>query len=368
MLARMVCCRSLIGPRLVLIAVVSACLAALIPPAAQAGVANAGLRPARAADPLSGLRWGDYSGPLDEVFPAYRRAGGSDRRLLGEIALRPRVRWFGAWYSDAQAERTARQYIANVTGGNPNVLAQMAVFRLVPWEAEACHRLPTAAEQASYERWIRAFAAGIGSARVALILQPDLPFALCVPHRSRLPLHLVAYAAGVFAALPHATVYIDAGAADWPSVGEAAAILRSSGVRYARGFALDATHYDATASEIRFGQQVVRKLTAAGVPGRHFVINTAENGRPFTYQHYGDASTYDNAPVCPSHARRGCVALGIPPTWDVASPRWHLSARVRAIAARYVDAYLWIGRPWLEHQADPFDLARALALARANPF
>jgi endoglucanase len=368
MLARMVRRHSLTRHRLALLGAVAACLTALLPPAAQAGVANAGLRATRAGDPLSGLRWGNYSGALDEVFPAYRRARGGTRRLLGEIALRPRVRWFGGWYSEAQAERTAREYIANVTGGNLNVLAQMAVFRLAPWEAEACHRLPTAAEQASYQGWIRAFAAGIGRARVALILQPDLPFALCLPHHSKLPLRLVSYAAAVFAALPHTTVYIDAGAADWPSVGEAAAILRSAGVRYARGFALNATHYDGTGSEIRFGQQVVRKLAATGVPGRHFVINTAENGRPFTYQQYGDASTYDNAPVCPSRAGRRCVALGIPPTWAVASPRWRLSGRTRVLAARYVDAYLWIGRPWLEHQADPFDLARALALTRANPF
>lgn len=335
---------------------------------AEAGVANAGLGPARPGDPLSGLPWGNYSGPLDEVFPAYRQAQGADRSLLGEIALRPRVRWFGAWYSDAQARQTASRYIANVTAGNPDVLVQMAVFRLRPWEGEACRRLPTTAEQVSYERWIRAFAAGIGNARVALILQPDLPFALCVPHHSKLPLHLVAYAADVFAALPRTTVYIDAGAGDWPTVGEAAAILRVAGVRQVRGFALDATHYDSTSNEIQFGQRVVRRLAALGVPDRHFVINTAQNGRPFTYQQYGDPSRYDNAAVCSSPAARRCVALGIPPTWDVASPRWPLSPRIRRLAARYVDAYLWLGRPWLDHQSDPFDLARALALARANPF
>ncbi len=335
---------------------------------ARAGVANAGLTAARPGDPLSGLRWGNYSGPQDEVFPAYRRARGTERRLLAEIALRPRVRWFGPWYSDAQARRTAGQYIANVTGGDPDVLAQMAVFRLVPWEDGACRRLPTAAEQSSYKRWIQAFAAGIGDARVALILQPDLPFAACVPHHSKLPLRLVAYAAGVFAALPHTSVYIDAGAADWPSAGEAAAILRSAGIRYVRGFALDATHYDSTAHQVLFGREVAVRLAAMGFPGRHFVINTAQNGRPFTYQQYHHPSSYDNAPVCRSRAAERCVALGIPPTWQVASPRWGLSARVRAIAARYVDAYLWIGRPWLDRQSDPFDLNRALALARANPF
>lgn len=342
-------------------------LLALLAPRAQAGVANGGLSTAR-ADPLAGLSWGNYSGSLDEVFPAYRRARGSVRRLLGEIARRPRVRWFGSWYSDDQAERIARQYIANVTGGNPNLLAQMAVFRLQPWEGEACRRLPTAAEQASYTRWIQAFAAGIGSSRVALILQPDLPFALCLPNHSKLPLHLVAHAARVFAALPHTSVYIDVGAADWPSVGEAAAILRASGIASARGFALGATHYASTSAEVRFGHQIIGKLAAMGFPGRHLVINTAQNGRPFTFQQYHDPATYDNAPVCSSPTAHRCVALGIPPTAQVAAARWHLAPGVRSLAARDVDAYLWIGRPWLDRQSDPFDLARALALARSNPF
>ncbi len=334
---------------------------------ARAGVANAGLVGASSHDPLAGLPWGNYAGPQDEVFPAYRAASGPQRRLLGQIALRPRVRWFGSWYPDREAEQVARQYVADVTGGHPNVLAQAAVFRLVPWEDAACQGLPSAGQQSSYKRWIDAFAAGLGSSRVALILQPDLPFALCVPGRSKLPLALVAYAARRFDALPHTTVYIDAGAADWETVAQAASILRQAGVRYARGFALNATHYGSTASEIAYGSQVVHALQAEGISGKHYVINTAENGRPFTYQQY-HGSNYDNATTCRTRASIRCVTLGIPPTTDVAARRWGLTGRARATAAKLVDAYLWIGRPWLDNQADPFDLHRTLALALTSPF
>ncbi len=334
---------------------------------ARAGVANAGLSGPRHGDPIAGMAWGNYSGPQDEVFPAYRAATGRDRQLLAKIALRPRVRWFGAWYPTAVIERTVRDYIANATAGNPAALAQVAVFRLVPWERAACGRLPTAAEQADYRQWIDAFAAGIGSSRVALILQPDLPFALCAPGHSGLPSQLVAYAARLFDALPHSTVYIDAGAADWPTVRQATRLLESAGVRYARGFALNATHYDATGHEITFGAAVARALAAAHVPGRHFVINTASNGEPFTYQEYRGPD-FNNAAVCRTRASRRCVTLGIPPTWQVSSPRWRLSPRDRGLAARYVDGYLWYGRPWLDDQADPFDLSRSLALAATTPF
>lgn len=342
-------------------------LACLSSSPALAGTANEGVSGASRANPLAGLPWGSYSGRDDEVFPYYRRAQGEDKRLLSLIALRPRVRWFGSWYPNSTAASTAREYIANATGGNPNALAQLAVFRLVPWENDACHRLPTTTDQGSYRQWIDAFAAGIGSSRVALILQPDLPFASCVPHHSRLPLQLVAYAARRFSALAHATVYIDAGASDWSSVRDANSLLLAAGVRYARGFALGATHYDSTEREIRFGARVAAALGRAGLRSRHFVINTASNGRPFTYQQYHGAD-FDNAPVCRTRSQHRCVTLGIPPTTNVASARWRLSRRARTLAAHLVDAYLWIGRPWLDNQADPFDLQRSLALAATTPF
>jgi len=351
-------------------ALVGACVSiALSAVPAQAGVANAGVPGASASDPLAGLPWGNYSGPRDEVFPSYRAASGRNRALLAKVALRPRVRWFGSWYADDQARQIAASYLANVTGGNPNVLAQMAVFRMEPWEGTACHSLPTAAQQSSYRTWIDAFAQGIGSARVALVLQPDLPFSLCVPGHSLLPLRMIAYAAQVFSALPHTTVYLDAGAGDWESVGQASWMLRMAGIRHVRGFALNATHYDTTSSQIHFGVRVIRSLAAAGVHGVHFVINTSGNGRGFTYQQYhGNVHTFGNARVCQGARNWPCVTLGIPPTSNVASRRWRLSAGERRLAARYVDAYLWIGRPWLVGQTDPFDLQRTLLLAASTPF
>jgi endoglucanase len=333
---------------------------------ALAGVANRGVRGAPSSNPLAGLTMGNYTGSGDEVFPAYDSASGSQRGLLAKIALTPRMRWFGIW--DPDPRLTAADYISNVTGGNSGVLAQMAVFRLQPWENEATRRLPTAAEQAAYRSWIDGFAAGIGGARVALVLQPDLPFALSVPHHSTLPLRLVAYAARRFSALPHTTVYIDVGASDWPSVAQAMSLLRGAGVRYTRGFALGATHYATTADEVRFGARVAGALARSGIRGMHFVVNTAQNGAGFTYQQYNRPSSFDNATVCRHRGQPRCVTLGIPPTTDVANRRWRLAPSVGRLAARYEDADLWIGRPWLDNQNDPFDLARSLALARTAPF
>jgi endoglucanase len=320
-------------------------------------------------NPLTGRRWGVFKGKADQSWQPYVSSTGVNRTLLAKISLRPKAKWFGKWISNDAIKSKVRDYIANSTGGDPDVLVQMTVFRMVPWEHEACRRLPTVAEQASYKQWTDRFAAGIGSAHVALILQPDGPFALCAPHASRLPSQLIGYSARTFSALPNTSVYIDAGASDWPKGDpvKAAQILMPAGIRYARGFALDSTHYVSTASDIDFGTQLTAELARRGVPGRHFVINTAQNGRPFTFGQARGPSP-DNAKVCETKTETLCVTLGIPPTTDVANARWALSAGQRARAKAHVDGYLWFGRPWLFMQADPFDLQRALSLARTTPY
>jgi endoglucanase len=177
---------------------------------------------------------------------------------------------------------------------------------------------------------------------------------------------MVAYAAQVFSALPHTTVYIDGGARDWEPVSKAVWLLRNAGVAYTRGFALNNTHYDSTGAELLFGAAVVRGLARAHVTGMHFVINTAENGAGFElYKYHGDKV---NPTVCPNRHGRACATLGIPPTSHTALVRWKLSTRQRKIAAALADAYLWIGRPWLDAATYPFELERALGLAASTPF
>ncbi len=297
---------------------------------ASAGVANAGLRRASHADPLAGMRWGHFTGGTDGVYPAYKAAHGRDHRLMAKIALRPLAFWFGDWFPDRFAGAVVRRYIANVTRHNPNVLAQVTVFRLNPWEFAACFDTPSARLQAGYRHWINNFASGIGSSRVALILQPDLPFALCAP--TGVPLRLVAYAARRFTTLPHTTVYLDAGAAEWASPGQAAWLLERAGIRHVRGFELNATQFGSVGEDLGFGAQVEHQLAMAHIHRKHFVINTDQNGSPFLAGQYHGRYP-NNPPVCRSRRQRICVSLGIPPTTHVASRRWHLSRKARRIAA-----------------------------------
>lgn len=313
--------------------------------------------------------WGVYQGLAEQAWLPYVVASPDQKNLLDKIVQRPKATWFGHWQPDSDIEDRVRKYIALTTGGDPEVLVQTSIFRMVPWERDACKRLPSAAEQASYKRWIDGFVAGVGDAHMAVIMQPDGPFVLCVPGNSKVPANLIKYGVQKLSALPNTSVYIDGGAADWnrDDPKRALEMLIPMGIRYARGFALNSTHYDSTERQVRYSAKVSKALAARGMPGKYGVINTASNGRPFKGYKY-NGPNFDNARACTSVQDKRCVTLGIPPTVDVGAPGWGLDSHTRKLAEQYVDAYMWFGRPWLYNQASPFDMNRALTLARTTPY
>src|SRR3954453_23306712 len=327
--------------RIAILAVLAIGLAA---PNAVAGVANAGLSGAP-SNPIAGVKWGPYrtdstDPSLDAPSAYYNPARNArDRADFAKLLAVPRFRWFGAWvptFNEGNkwgARRTAAKYIEAVQRGDRNVAVGMGVFRLQPFEREACKRLPTAAEVADYQRWIQEFAGGISDSRVILLLQPDMPFTLCLPRNSQIHLKLINWTVKQFSALPHTTVYIDAGASDWLRPSQAASMLKRAGVACARGFGLNLTHYDSTARSVAYGKQIVRLLARRGVRGVHFTVSTAMNGRPFiSYKH---KPTFKLGIECKSRSDRACVTLGQKPTTQTSTP--------------LCDGYLWFGRPWIDN-------------------
>jgi hypothetical protein len=324
----------------------------------------------RRANPLANRPWGNYYGDGDQAWGPYQSASGETRSLLAKIVLQPRSKWFGAWIGDGEIEGKVRDYIATAQAGDPDALVQLATFRLKPWEHDACRSLPSAAQAAGYRAWTDALARGIGDSPVAITLQADGPFALCAPGGSQAYSSLIRYSAQVLGSLPNAAVYIDAGAEDWLAgdVDEALRLLVPAGVEYVRGFSLNNTHYNSAELEVDFGAKVVEALAARGIGDKHFVVNTSSNGKPFPGSTYAGKGHFDNADACRSLDDTTCVTLGIPPTTHVADPAWGMSKSNRRKAAMYADAFMWIGRPWLFMQADPFDLQRALQLVRTWPY
>ena len=363
-------------PRLVRLAVTGVALATVLAGLNGLSQGSAGAAPVVAhvtahvtkGNPLVGT-WG-VDTTMNDSNPAYEawvKATGTTKQLIARIALRPRVQWFGAWQSSDRIHRIVSDYIATIHSTNRNAIALMAMFGIPKWESPENQRHWSKAEIADWHKWVDQAASAIGANRVAMVLQPDLIYATQNSNPS-VPLSMIAYAAKKFGSLPNTTIYLDAGARDYvpPKGVSMVNVLRSAGIKYARGFSLDDTHHDAINSEIGYGNTLAAGLARAGLPN-HFVINTAGNGRPTTV---AQMKTYVDNPACSSAKQKLCIALGIPPTTATSDTHWGLTAANRAIAARLVDAYLWVDRVWITSQSKGgvYSVQRSVNLGRWTPF
>jgi endoglucanase len=345
-------------------AMLAMCATALVlaAPAARAGTANGGL-PGAGADPIGGMTWGAPHD--DDLWNAYESESGSQKAVLGKLALQPRAVWLGWWWPTDQVRAEAALTVADTQNGNPNVLTEFATFELHPWEEKRTadgpwYATPNASWNVSAdEAWYRNLAAGIGSARALVIVQADLPFALKTI--STAPERIDTYAARILSANPHTTVYIDGGTFGWVTAASDASLLIRNGIRYARGFALDDTDYDPTATEDLFGARVIAALAKLGVRGKHFIVDTDENGQPYKPDQV-PGRNINTAPTCHAQIQTVCQRTGIPPTTDVAWSGWNLGTAASTAAKLYCDGYVWSGRPW-DIDAGPFDLQNAQWLA-----
>ena len=264
---------------------------------------------AASGDPFAGQTWWVSPHSNAAKTAAQWRAAGrtADAGELQKIAAEPGSAWFGDWNGNVKADVANRIAMERAGGATQSVLvAYRAGLRAT------C----TASSQAQYRAWIRQFAAGIGSSRAAVILEPDglagLPSECRSAAAQRAQLAMFADAVWVLSALPNVAVYLDAGNKGWNSAATMAQRLTAAGVARARGIALNVSNFDATANEVGYGKQI---LAALGMPDKHLLIDTSRNGR-------GANGVWCNP------AGRG---LGHRPTAHTGDP--------------LVDAYFWIKTP-----------------------
>lgn len=313
----------------------------------------------------------------NQIYTDFTSVSGDYRTLLGRSAMRSRARFYGAWSGTGSTlESKLRRYIEDAQKGDPSTIVPLVTFRMWP-RGEGDRAAFSTTDSTRFKQWYDAAARAIGDSRVAVIFEPDLP--LILPRHgtadTKARMALSRYAVKKLSALPRTSVYVDAGSADWLRMHEVVPFLQQAGVAYARGFSLGATHYDSTSSNVLYARQVSLALANKGIRGKKAVIDTADNGRPFTHGKYHQllrsgarVNHFDNADVCVNRTQQYCNTLGIPPTADVANRRWRHTDAVNSAARGYVDAYLWFGRPWLRMQADPYCRVRALQVGRTTPW
>jgi endoglucanase len=226
-------------------------------------------------NPLEGARF--YTNPsrnlAGTVIRQIRHRRPQAAALLRVIAEEPETKRFGGF--NDQPGAAVSQYLATAHRDDPGAVPLIATYRLKHVSCGGYADPPEEVER--YKRWYEAFARGIGSHRVVLFYEIDaLITTKCLSRIGlRRRIDEVRTAIGLLAPLPHAVVYVDAGAGDAHNVRYIARLLRRVGVGRIQGFFTNSTHQNWTRREIRYGRELVRRLR--GKP--HYVINTAANGR-----------------------------------------------------------------------------------------
>jgi endoglucanase len=176
-----------------------------------------------------------------------------------------------------------------LTGGTPTEVAQVvrrtlaqaefqrAVPVFVPYNIPGrdCGGYSAGGAQTTpaYTAWIDAIAGAVRERDAVVILEPDalanLPSdcgydptgALTTDRYTQL-----SYAIGAFEALPRTRVYVDAGHSKWHSVGTIASRLAQAGVSHTQGFFLNASNYQPTEAQTRYGGWISKCIAFASDP------------------------------------------------------------------------------------------------------
>jgi endoglucanase len=228
--------------------------------------------PPTGGDPLAGARF--FVDPQSEAAVAAR-----SHPALSVIASQPGTARFGSFSMGSpyvpDIGTAVSRYLTRAQAQEPGTIPLLTTYRLVYGHCRNWSDPPS--EQQSYHNFIEGFAQGIGSYPAVLFLEQDsLITSPCLSsHGLTVRMNELLDAINVLTSTcPHLVIYLDAGAADALRARKTANLLNRAGVSKIQGFFLNSTHFDSTSREMRYGEQI-SKLTG----GKHFVINTGENGR-----------------------------------------------------------------------------------------
>lgn len=247
---------------------------------------------------------------VDPLMPA-AQAG----KKFAAIGRKPQALWITDYYPTRTVSSAVRAYTARANHADKTPM--LAIYA-IPDRDCGLYSAGGFATYPLYRAWIRQVAQGVRGQKAIVVLEPDaVPFMgdpRCTDAAPRQ--RALAYAAERLSDAG-AWVYLDAGHSGWRTPEEMAPLLKASGMRYARGFSTNVGNYRRTADEIDYARALSRRLAAIGVPGRHYVIETARNG-----------------------------ADGDPVDGDVCNPTWaRVGVAPRLLFSKRLDGVLWIKHP-----------------------
>lgn len=230
-------------------------------------------KPRRAKDPRRRLGlFVDPRMPAAQQGAAYRK-----------IARQPQALWFTDYYPTSSVRSAALDYLRRAKAARKT--PTMVVYA-IPGRDCGQHSAGGLGSPAAYRAWVRQLAKGIrvSRAKPLLVLEPDaIGFyadnSACAGTRPWPA--LLKYAARTLTR-SGAWVYIDSAHSDWSNanggVPGRAALLKKSGIRYARGFSTNVSNFRTTASEQAYARTLLRELRKVGMQGKRYVVDTSRNG------------------------------------------------------------------------------------------
>jgi endoglucanase len=283
------------------------------PPKAEAP--PTGATPTSSSDPFANARF--YVEPNSAAARTEREWSAAGRSIeaaeIAKIATQPSAEWFGNWsYGHGGTAGDVNWWVSAATAAG--TLPVLVAYD-IPWRDCSQYSSGGASDATAYRQFINATAEGIAGRKAVVILEPDaLAELTCLSaERQATYYSLLSYAVAHLSASPAVSVYLDAGHAGWQPASTMATRLRQADVAGARGFSLNVSNFDTTASESAYGAAIDHELGKSA----HFIVDTSRNGR-------GPApgGAWCNPPG------RG---LGTPPTGATGNP--------------LIDAFFWVKRP-----------------------
>lgn len=215
------------------------------------------------------------------LFVDSRMPAAQEGTAYAAIAKRAQALWFTDYYPTATVASSARDYLGRAEAARKTPI--MVVYA-IPGRDCGQHSSGGLADGAAYKKWIGRLAKGIKGSKPLLILEPDaIGFAqdnAQCPGTSQWP-GLLSFAAKRLTKAG-AWVYLDAAHSHWSNanggIPARAALLKRSGLRYARGFSTNVSNFRTTASEKAYAASLLRELKRLGVTGKKYVVDTSRNG------------------------------------------------------------------------------------------
>ncbi|MDQ1628818.1 MAG: endoglucanase [Actinomycetota bacterium] len=222
-------------------------------------------------NPFAGAKL--YADPRsDASVAASTAADPADSAALRKVAAGATADWFGDWNSTSTVTAAVAKRSRTITAAGA-----MPVFVTYDIPQRDCHSYSAggASSPAAYRAWIDAFAAGVGTARTAVVVEPDALAQLgCLSSTDQqVRLSLVRYAVETLGRKPNVAVYVDAGHAGWIRPATMVSRLKAAGVAAARGIALNVSNYDTTSNELAYARAI-----APAIGWKRVVIDTSRNG------------------------------------------------------------------------------------------